>query len=1227
MLLFRTKILHSLLVFIVLSSFAYSFSFFRMHDADSVIDAARVEKVILKKKQQTREILAKAGKLIEEHGLEWYITKEHENLKELYQEDGIAIVMYKNWHLKLWPENTVIVPEVFGTNVFEERLVKLGNSYFIPVLSRAPDIDMVGLIHIKSEYTSTSDLVSDQFHPDFFLSPEVQISTNPIQKPRVFDEDNRYLFSLAANNKPIYSRVYSWLIFTFFTGALLAFFRLFMLLFSYKKHDNNYYPYLVFSMVLIGILRLLMVKYQIPDFLQDFALFSPEYYASSWIAPSLGDLLLNTVFVLFFLIFIRERVVLNSLLITDKRKYIYLWLIIFIVMVTTYIALLSNLLGTIVRDSTIEFQPHKIFDITGFTLIAFLTFIANIITFLLFLDFGIRFFKQHLKLKAVLFYINIGVPILLVASLTINPDLSFFSALYYLLLINIVLYYRWFKASIKFSLILIFSAITAFYLTQVIDSQYLEKQFGRMQLLAVNLSVSQDFYAEMRLQQTSKELPADAYIDTLLTSQRIIVDEIQQYIQRNYFDNYMARYEMHVDVCHDSDSLFVEDSSIQWQHCREYYHELALQKGEPVYKSNYFYMGEEDAKLKYLGLHDILLSNGRHVTLLVHLHSKVVKFNPGFTQLLDRYKKVGASFLNQFDYAKYKNNRIVSKYGNFPYNLSANIYNISDNEFSRICHKDYCHLVYKQNNEGYIVVVSYPSISFFQLLINFSYLFVFVFILLSITYFYRVYAKKGVTLSNSIRNRIQFSMIGLLLISVIFIGGGSIYYIAQAYEEKNTQVIDEKIHAVITELQSQFSSNRSMHMLDEDYLNFLMQKYTNVYNSDISIFDKDGNLVSTSRPEIYKQDFLSRKMDFSAFMQMKYFQQYKIIQQERIGKLTYYSAYVQLVNKNNEILGFVNLPFFGNKNLLTEDISSIVVTFINVYLLLILLTIIIAIFISDNVTRPLQVLRQKMGQIDLKKHNTPIDLKSNDEVGYLVKEYNHMVQELGRSVELLARQERETAWRSMARQVAHEIKNPLTPMKLSVQLMLRAWKEQAPDFDQRLHKVSNTLIHQIDTLSNIATEFSTFARMPGEQIEKVEINELVQSAETLYTEYKNIEIRTSVDTGQAFFVLADKSRMLRVLNNLIKNAAQAIPKDQQGIVKIITQKAADMVLLKVSDNGEGIPEEIRGKLFQPNFTTKTKGMGLGLAMVKNIVEGFGGKIWYETESGEGTTFYIQLPLL
>ncbi len=1225
MLIFRTKILHAFIVFVVLAALAYSLSFFTTFDNNTMVDTDHIERVIFKKKQQTSDVLQKTAQEIKEKGFEWYLEHKSQSLQTLHQREGIAVVIYKSWYLRFWPDNTVVVPEVYGYNIFDNAFIKLGNKYYVPVHYRMPEFDLVGLIYVKSEFDSSSEMVNDHFNPDFYLSSDIEIVQDPLKEPRVIDQDDNYLFSLQIKSKPIQNSAYGWLVFLFFTGALIAFFRLFILLFRYKKYDENYYPYLIFSLVFIVVLRMLMVKYQFPFFLYNFNLFSPNLYASNWLAPSLGDLILNTLFALFIFFFAHNAIDLSRVLKVKSKHNIYAFLFIFIFLTGAFVVQLNNLLTTVIRDSTIEFQPYKVFNLSGYTLLAFLTIIINIITFLIFFDWGIQNFKNFLKLRNAVWLINGVLLLILLFSFFIISGLSWLSIGFYLVLVNLMLYYRWYK-KLKYSFILIFAAVTALYLTHVIDVQHNEKQYGRMKLLAVNLSLSQDFYAQMRFQEISENVPADPYVDTLLTAENETYDELYQYLKRTYYSNYLARYDMQLEVCHDTDSVFVEESPVQWQHCRQYHHELALEEGDPVFKSNYFFMGEEDSRLQYMGLHDILVSDGSHVTLIVSLKAKIVKYNPGFTQLLDKYRNVGSSLLGSYSYARYHNNRLVSKFGECPFSLVGDPYIKSEKEFSRIRNLDYCHLVYQDSPES-IIVVSYPTVSFFQLLINFSYLFVFIFLLLSILALYHTYQRKGIVVSSSIRNRIQFSMVGLLLVSLIFIGGGSVYYISQGYEKKNLQVINEKLHSVLTELQTQFSNHNSMEQFDVDYLNFLMQKYAEVYNSDISVFDINGNLVSTSRPEVFKQDFLSRKMDFSAFRALKHEHRFKVVQQEQIGKLLYYSAYVPLVNKDNEMLGFLNLPFFSNEDLLTEDISSIIVTFVNVYLLLILLTIIIAVFISNNVTRPLQLLRQKMRQVDLKKHNEPIDLKTDDEVGDLVREYNHMVSELTRSVELLARQERETAWRSMARQVAHEIKNPLTPMKLSVQLMLRAWQEKAPDFEQRLVKVSNTLIHQIETLSNIATEFSTFARMPNEQIEKVEINAIIKSASAIYDEYKDIEIELDLDHSRYFYVMADKSRLFRMLNNLIKNAAQAIPKDRKGLVTMSSQQVGDMVMIKVTDNGDGIPEEIRSKLFQPNFTTKTKGMGLGLAMVKNIVEGFGGKIWFDTESGQGTTFFIQLPLV
>jgi nitrogen fixation/metabolism regulation signal transduction histidine kinase len=325
-------------------------------------------------------------------------------------------------------------------------------------------------------------------------------------------------------------------------------------------------------------------------------------------------------------------------------------------------------------------------------------------------------------------------------------------------------------------------------------------------------------------------------------------------------------------------------------------------------------------------------------------------------------------------------------------------------------------------------------------------------------------------------------------------------------------------------------------------------------------------------------------------------------------------------------LAFLNLPYFVGNNELKSEISSLIVAVINAYLLFVLFAIGVAVIISRRITRPLFLIQDRLAQIRIDKMNQKIGYKGNDEIGSLVKEYNRMVDEISESAEKLAKSEREMAWREMAKQIAHEIKNPLTPMKLSVQYLMKAWDNKQEDFDVFLKRVSSTLIEQIDQLHIIANEFSDFAKMPQAKRSKVDIVKKILNTVNLFEKSEpNIRFSTEVDENKRF-IFADPDQMLSVLNNIFKNAVQSIPNDRDGIIKT-TLKLVDLnIIIMVSDNGRGMNEEVKNKIFMPNFTTKSSGMGLGLAIVQNIVKNSGGKIWFETIENVGSTFYIQLPI-
>jgi nitrogen fixation/metabolism regulation signal transduction histidine kinase len=276
----------------------------------------------------------------------------------------------------------------------------------------------------------------------------------------------------------------------------------------------------------------------------------------------------------------------------------------------------------------------------------------------------------------------------------------------------------------------------------------------------------------------------------------------------------------------------------------------------------------------------------------------------------------------------------------------------------------------------------------------------------------------------------------------------------------------------------------------------------------------------------------------------------------------------------------------------------------------------LALILANQVSKPLQLLQSKLAALRFGKRSQTIEYQRDDEVGSLVKEYNRMVNELQTSAEKLARSERESAWREMARQIAHEIKNPLTPMKLTVQHLRRAWKDKAPDLDNHIDRTTNTLIDQIDTLSNIANEFSKFAQVPGAHFEAIDLVQKIQRITHLFEDTCRIHFHRKTRGQQEIIIFA----------NIIRNALQAVPEDADPQLDIELESGEQSVVVKVTDNGTGIPEELHSRLFEPNFTTKTSGMGLGLAIAKKIMEGSQGKIWFETRRNGGTTFFLEWPL-
>ena len=648
--------------------------------------------------------------------------------------------------------------------------------------------------------------------------------------------------------------------------------------------------------------------------------------------------------------------------------------------------------------------------------------------------------------------------------------------------------------------------------------------------------------------------------------------------------------------------------------------------GTPTLTDNLYFVSYGAGYNSYLAVLEIPSYNNRdtiNTQVFIELDPKTSMKELGYPELLiDKEVKLNNDISN-YSYGLFDNGELIKNYGKYYYFTQLKAYTQNRNGFFFFNENGFNHLYFNINDKQ-DVVISKKQDGFIDLMASFSYLLLFfvIFFALFFVSFHLPFQKWKMEFN--FKSRLQLSMVGIILASFLVIGMLVMFYILKVNENKNQEVITEKMHSLLIEMENKFADYDSLNIEDKPLMNTQLNKFSNVFFTDINLFDTKGKLFATSRPKVFEEGLISTLMNSEAVKQIIVNQKSIYIQQENIGSLKYMSAYIPFRNEHNQLIAYLNLPYFAHESDMNKEISTFMVAFINIYVLLLAIAILIAVVVSSYITRPLQTIRNKISMLSFGKLNEKIMWKRNDEIGGLISEYNRMIDELIISAELLAKSERESAWREMAKQVAHEIKNPLTPIKLSVQYLHKAWNDKAPDFDERLKKFTLTLVEQIDSLSAIATAFSDFAIMPQSNLEKVNIVAVINNAIEIYSDKQSVKLSFDSKCGNDCHTLADRQQLLRVFNNVLKNAFQAVEELENAVITVQFYEEKPYYMVCISDNGKGISDEQKEKIFVPNFTTKTNGMGLGLAMTKNIIDSFNGKIYFESLGGTKTSFYIGL---
>jgi signal transduction histidine kinase len=1237
--------------------FASILCFAAAHFSDSVADdhgntITKLESILHRKEAELDTRVDSLAAEAEKNSYPQLFEKYSGRYNDLLGDKGMVMLIYENDTLKYWTDNSMAVENYVSEVCLDGHIAQLRNGWFEvirkPSKPRGTKV-VIGLLLIKKEYPYQNQYLVNEFGADYNLNKDIQVvRSDTSSNNQVRTGKGAYLFSLVFPQSEVDDTAGNVFIISLlnFLGFLLAVYYLRAECNSLSKNLGPYVAALLFTGAVV-LLRFLTIYMRFPESLYELPVFGPKYYgdATSYWLSSLGDLFINALLAFYITWFICRTCPFDAAFLKKMRFPQAALAFLLLLLLFGFSHVLNGLFIGLIQNSNISFNINNLFSLDGYSYMGI--FIMGLLLFSFFLATEkiidiIRRLSISARQRVLLFLAALLLYVILLYLLgSRDPVLMLWPSV---LVLSIALVRRDTSSPYVFSGAILLVSLFSFYAVHILTKYREEKELENRKIFAEKLAAEQDPLAEHLFTEVETKIRQDS---SLLNTTLYQDDNFGKNFVEKYFGGYWEKYEVKVSVF-DTMCYPLFNGSNPNRDNHTFFEESIQSFGVPTESPNCFYLNNSSGKISYIARlpmykkayavpgskgDSIVYAWSPAVTKTINMHavdiyleldSRFVSEEIGFPELLlDREIGLNRTLVN-YSYAKYKHGVLLNKFGKYPYSLSSSPF-WGKGTGTLVEESDgYSHVIFRPDAET-LVVLSRKSEGTLGVVTTFSYLFAFFSLLVLFALLMRQ-VSMGMRFSQvSFKYRIQLLLVMIVLVSLVLFGGGTIYYIQRQYAEKNTDIISEKTQSVLTEVESKLGNELSMTANYKEYASYILKKYSNVFFTDINLYDLQGNLFASSRSKVFDEGLTSKKMNPEAFLNIGLQQKTEFIHDENIGKLYYLSAYVPVKNKDGKLVAFLNLPYFAKQSDLEKEISTFLVALINIYVLLFGMSIIVAIFISNYLTKPLKLIQEKLGKVKLGKTNEPIEWKQQDEIGSLVSEYNRMIFELQKSAELLARSERESAWREMAKQVAHEIKNPLTPMKLSIQHMERLINDKSDNLEEKIKRISKTLIEQIDTLSTIATEFSNFAKMPKAENEALRINEILKNSIRLFKNNDGAEVRFNDETGVDIFVYADKEQLIRVFNNLIKNAQQAIPEEREGKIEVCLKKKGQKVIISVRDNGTGISPEVVDKIFVPNFTTKTTGMGLGLAMVKNIVEGFNGHIWFETTTDEGSIFYVELP--
>jgi two-component system, NtrC family, nitrogen regulation sensor histidine kinase NtrY len=1151
--------------------------------------------------------------------------------------------IFKNGRPIFWSDSRFVPDYQLVEGTYNIKAVASNEGKFISnrrVVVASPDnFEIFSVIELYRQYESENAHIKTGYNPNIFVSDPAQIDVSPAAATHLnmFSETKEFLFSVkpqkadALKNQSIPVNV-------ILLGMLSMFF-LVAYLFAIIWFLNKTHRYGRAFLILLGyflLLRAIMLFYNIPFIFYESDLFNKKYYDSSIIAPSLGDLILNLSVVIILLIYLVNYYY--------KMKR-YFWLMHLPDAAKKVVSIILIVLSCIVFQGFC-LQLVNIYEKSNYQLD---------------ISLSIDFFDKTLKLSSLITFILVSMVYFLATHLLVfiviklnrnNSRWSFFalgiglliwlfigyifelSAPLLILLHGIYVGILCFNHFPRFlytfryqTSIYLFSGalLTAAVGTYVVYNQDIRKDFAQKQQFGKKFLAENDEIGEFKLSKANVDISKDSTIKVLIKSAVLPREQVQNYIRQNLLDSHFDYYDTQVSAFDVKGKSL--DNITDAQSFQAFEQQYKVEKYQTSYNNIFFVNDATNAYQKqYIDFIPLLDKDNKavgYVILDLRKRSDATR-DANLTEVTGTGEEQLEA--GNYSYAVYENGKII-KTGGKSYNYERKMplslvegvqiseEGIIDNGFNHVA---------TANKNGRKIVVSSEKVSIATIYSHFSFLFlilVITIIIIILMYAIRYgFSKLNVNLAT----KIQIYLNVAFLLPLILVVGITLSIIGTKLSESQEQsYISQTENAGFSLMPA--VDRYVQGKMSKQFLTDTLKSMTANAKNYVSVFDVNGHLITANKLLGYETGAVSTYINPEAYIRIIEEKEHKAIIPETIGNLNYMGSYIGMNANDGRLAGIVNIPFYDSNAAYEQEVSAVIGSLLNTFTTIFLGLLLLSYFASNVLTVPLRLITNKLRKIDLSKPNEPLTWRSDDEIGVLIKAYNDMLVKLEESKVALADTTKQSAWQQMAKQVVHEIKNPLTPMKLSLQLLQHKISRGATIDTAQIKDQIESLTGQIDNLSYIANSFSDFSRLPIPKREMFDFAYEVNKVANLFLGDKKINLSKDVPQ-KSIMVYGDRQLTGNIINNLLVNAIQSVPPQRKPTIKIRVEIGIEAVTFSVTDNGTGVLKENHSKIFMLDFSTKPEGTGVGLALAKWVVDNSKGSIWFDTEMEVGSTFYFTLPL-